>query len=316
MQRHLSRIAVASALVCYLVVPAVAQGPKSDALAPAQIKALPAGEVSTVPDGTTVSLTLPRSYESFKLAGVKPLFNAMSDFQQSLWMDKVARRRLIELLGDDTVRYEIEPPPAVKTAGFKSAHVYRNADGVYVNAELIELGFGVTDPNYKGKHRETLLAAQEKARKAKVGMWADKQTVDAIIAEFRANDEGDARRRKANSRRIIVNYERATVVTPGETLLLHGDPDELIFVATDITSYEDMCKYIRAKDFDGLKAQVKAGVILNVQEDTPVRYLEYKKYVAPVAAEVRILEGEHAGKEVWAVNIYLYRKREVRVKKR
>jgi micrococcal nuclease len=83
-----------------------------------------------------------------------------------------ARDRLASLIGNRWVRLEFEQPITARR-GRRSAYLFRE-DGVFVNARMLQEGWARVSTRTSLRRGQELALAQEQARGARRGIWAER----------------------------------------------------------------------------------------------------------------------------------------------
>ena len=120
----------------------------------------------------------------------------------------------------------------------------------------------------------------------------------------------------AKGQETVKQYKRCEIPSPGEILYLHDGDGDPIHVASDLFAWEDMVKFLKARDDQGLRELIDAGRVARIDDDTQIRFLELTRTSKFRVAEVRILDGPQAGKAVWVSSYYLNYRRIVAAKKK
>jgi hypothetical protein len=130
-------------------------------------------------------------------------------------------------------------------------------------------------------------------------MFAILLTAACLLAQDapKAEAKPTPARPKAVTRRVPVPGYSPRV---GHTAHLWAGPGTGVALADGITAYEDLFRFDRAGDRAGIDGLLKSGVVVSADPGTPVKLVERKDYVKPIAFEVRVLEGPYKDKLFWA----------------
>lgn len=129
--------------------------------------------VLEVIDGDTIAVEISGSREKVRLIGV--------DTPETVHPNRIVERfgpeasRFVEgLLAGERVRLVLEPAGLTHDKyGRALAYVYRASDELFVNAEIIRLGYGHVYTRFPFQHMEEFRALEREAREAERGLWGD-----------------------------------------------------------------------------------------------------------------------------------------------
>ena len=136
----------------------------------------------------------------------------------------------------------------------------------------------------KAERLDQLKQAETAAKTDKRGIW------DSQFLEF-------ARKSEWPSYSTSVQYVQVPLseMKPGVQVRLHEDRQTVVFAAINPLAYQDLRKFIRAKDENGISDLVASGEVLLLQDHTNAKVIERDlNGFHPCEVEVQILDGDHA----------------------
>ncbi|MCE5230779.1 thermonuclease family protein [bacterium] len=156
-------------MIALILMPrAVAQLPEATTYTLPRLNALPKAKVVRTIDGDTIDLKIGGKIESCRLIGIDT--PELKGDAEKTFYGREAAWYTFNLLAGESVWYEADPKMARDTFGRLLVFVYRAPDGLFVNLELIRLGYARV---YEYEHaRAGLFKGYEaRAREAKKGLW-------------------------------------------------------------------------------------------------------------------------------------------------
>lgn len=262
----------------------------------------PAYQVVVVADPRTIIITMDGRTRKVRLIGAGDASPTKLERRIQAALMTRARDYLREALDGQSVRIERDPAFPPLSDGTIPAYAFREEDGAFLNHELVAKGLLAADLKKPFKRRAEIEAAQSEARDSKAGIWSPDVAEDL---PNRPEPEPEP------EPQVIKQYRPHPSARPGDIVYLHDTTGAAIYVATDWFAFEDLRKFRKAKDWDGIAQQLEDSEVAKVDEDTKVRFLETKSIVSRGAAEVRILDGPFEGIAVWFETKNLFDRREV-----
>jgi endonuclease YncB( thermonuclease family) len=167
--------------------------PTGERSAPARdFSGAPSYKVLRIVDGTSFVVNFDTQPLTVKLIGVEnpqAVSSQPKDVRDRL--EKQSLQHTTDLLQGKAVYLEQEQgQPPLDSAGRTLVYAYRAPDGLFVNQDLIAKGQGRVSPRRTFRLFDTFRSEEQKARAAKVGLWAD--SADSSAAKSKDEDEKDA----------------------------------------------------------------------------------------------------------------------------
>ena len=91
-----------------------------------------------------------------------------------VWREQLVRFLNRRLLKDEDVVLEDAIAPPSDDEAPRSAYLFRAPDGLFVNAEVVRLGYAKADLDRDSPHYRVLRDGQRRARRAELGVWGPK----------------------------------------------------------------------------------------------------------------------------------------------
>jgi len=129
------------------------------------------GVLHRVIDGDSIELFVDGGIVAYELAGADAP-DLVEDESRVIWGSVAARDHLVTMLVGEQVAVLLDRTRPKDAMGRSRGYVYRMPDGLFVNLEMVRLGFSKHARDPSGFNNEVMLWAQQRARDARKGVWA------------------------------------------------------------------------------------------------------------------------------------------------
>ncbi len=129
------------------------------------------GVVHRVIDGDSVELFLDGRIVAYELAGADAP-EVLENESVSLRGSEEARDYLLALLEGEQIAVLNDSRRPMDARGRKRGYLYRMPDGLFVNLEMLRLGFSKHARDPAGFNNPVMMWAQDRARDARKGVWS------------------------------------------------------------------------------------------------------------------------------------------------
>jgi len=161
--------------------------PDADRLVPAVLH--------RVIDGDSVELFVQGAVVRYELAGADSPDILMGDGEGEgpalLRGSAEARSFLKSILDGEQLAVLADPRRGTDARGFRRGYIYRMPDGLFVNLEMVRLGFSKHARDPSGFNSAVMLWAQDRARDARKGVWYPAPK-PAVVGVVKSSDDGAA----------------------------------------------------------------------------------------------------------------------------
>jgi len=156
---------------------------------------LVAAVLHKVIDGDSVELFVLGSVVRYELAGADSpdllLKDGETDGAAQIRGSAEARSFLSSLLDGEQLAVLADPRRGTDARGHRRGYIYRMPDGLFVNLEMVRLGFSKHARDPSGFNDAVMLWAQDRARDAHKGVWSPVEKAAIVEAPDQGVPSGD-----------------------------------------------------------------------------------------------------------------------------